>query len=87
MTHTPPPTDEEAQEALHMRRCEHEDGPVCRVREDMRAMDKRIDNIETEQTKLLAVLGFWKWALPVVAATVGVFASLVGALLRARHGG
>lgn len=76
----------ERSEPAHILECEN-NGPVCRVREEMKTMASEIKTVREEQTKLLAVLGFWKWALPVVAAAVGAFASLVGALWKAGHGG
>lgn len=44
--------------------CE-ETGPICHVRKDIEAMRTAINTLQMEQTKLFAVLGFWKWALPI----------------------
>jgi len=45
-------------------KCE-ETGPICHVRKDIEAMKTAIGALQIEQTKLFAVLGFWKWALPI----------------------
>jgi hypothetical protein len=44
--------------------CE-ETGPICHVRKDIEIMKTAIGALQIEQTKLFAVLGFWKWALPI----------------------
>jgi hypothetical protein len=46
------------------RECE-ETGLICHVRKDIEAMRTAIGALQMEQTKLFAVLGFWKWALPI----------------------
>ena len=87
---TPKPneTTEMAQRALSYQLCETEPaGPACKLTKRIDSMEKTMGQLKEEQTKLLAVLGFWKWALPVVAAAVGAFASLVGTAVRLRHGG
>ena len=46
------------------RECE-ETGPICSVRKEIETMKSAIGALQIEQTKLFAVLGFWKWALPI----------------------
>lgn len=38
----------------------------------LKTIEDAMQTIQIEQTKLLAVLGFWKWALPILV-TVAVF--------------
>lgn len=54
-----------------------ERGPICSVWKEIGAMRGDIRTLGVEQTKLLAVLGFWKWALPVVVALVGIAAGVL----------
>jgi hypothetical protein len=54
-----------------------EEGPICTVWEEIRTMRTDIGSLKMEQTKMLAVLGFWKWALPVVVAIVGIAVGLL----------
>lgn len=85
-TPKPSETTDMAAEALRWRNCE-ERGPAEKLWRKVESMEKTMGQLKEEQTKLLAVLGFWKWALPVVAAAVGAFASIVGTAVRLRHGG
>lgn len=64
---------EEAQAVAdaHEKKCVNE-GPVCAVWKEIEKMRANIDTLRMEQTKLLAVLGFWKWALPIVVTVVGI---------------
>lgn len=59
-----------------------EKGPICTVWKEIATMRQDISTMRLEQTKLLAVLGFWKWALPVIAALVGAGATLLTVYLR-----
>lgn len=49
-----------------------ERGPICGVWKEIEKMRTSIGAIKDEQTKALAVLGFWKWAMPIVVA-IAVF--------------
>jgi len=74
-------------DAEHMRFCETDPrGPVCRVREEIGAMKIELEAIKMEQVRQTAVLGFWKWALPVVVSVASVLASLLGSWIKLRHG-
>ena len=78
---TSPPGDSatvRAAIAEHQLRCAN-DGPVCRVWEEINKMRDEQNAIRIEQTKFLAVIGFWKWALPIVAALVGAGATIITA--------
>jgi len=74
-------------DAEHMRFCETDPrGPVWRVREEISTMKDELEVIKLEQVRQTAVLGFWKWALPVVVSVASVLASLLGTWIKARHG-
>lgn len=53
------------------------EGPVCAIWKEIGTMRVGMDTLRIEQTKLLAVLGFWKWALPIVVTVVGILAGVV----------
>lgn len=54
-----------------------ERGPVCTIWREIGTMRAELGTIKIEQAKLLAVLGFWKWALPVVVAIVAAAAGIL----------
>lgn len=54
-----------------------ESGPICGVWEEIGKMRTEIATVTVEQTKLLAVLSFWKWALPIVVTVVGIVVGVV----------
>ena len=72
--------------AEHYNSCWNE-GAGHRIWEEIEEIRKIMKTSEIEQTKLLAVIGFWKWALPVVAAAVGAGAAIAALAIRMRHGG
>jgi hypothetical protein len=75
-------------ESGHMRRCENDpDGPACKLREEMKDMRKRLEAVDRRQIKIDAVLGFWKWALPVALAASGAVTAALGYFIRAHSGG
>ena len=49
-----------------------ERGPICGVWKEIERMRTVEATLQTEQTKLLAVLGFWKWAMPIVMTVIGI---------------
>jgi len=49
-------------------------------------MKIELEAIKMEQVRQTAVLGFWKWALPVVVSVASVLASLLGSWIKLRHG-
>ena len=74
-------------DAEHMRFCENDpSGPACKVRKEIEEMRNEMETIKIEQVKQTAVLGFWKWALPVMVSVASVLASLLGSWIKARHG-
>jgi hypothetical protein len=60
-------------------------GPAAKLRNELVIERGRINVMHEEQIKLIAVLGFWKWALPVAVAMSGVIAGLAVAILKAWH--
>jgi anti-sigma-K factor RskA len=62
--------------------CENdEDAPGFKLWAKYETLNKKFDDMKTEQTKLMAVLGFWKWALPIIVAAVGAGAALGGLIV------
>lgn len=49
-----------------------ESGPVCGIWKEIDRMRVVENTLQTEQTRLLAVLGFWKWAMPIVMTVIGI---------------
>lgn len=68
--------------AEHYQHCWNE-GAGRRVWDEIESMRQDMNDNKVEQTKIMAVLGFWKWALPVAVAA----AAFIGSMIRARHGG
>lgn len=47
-------------------------GPICSVRKEIEAMRTDVRNLQLEQTKMMAVIAFHKWSLPILV-TIAVF--------------
>lgn len=76
---TPSPSVADLEKRGHYFDCYNDPGaPGCTLGNKIKTISEEITNMKTEQTKFMAVIGFWKWALPVIVAAVGVSAALAG---------
>lgn len=83
---TPLPRDAAAALAVseHYKEC-GTCGHAAVLWEEIGTLRKDLSAMKLEQTKLFAVIGFWKWALPIIAGLSGAVATVLTALFLKHH--